>query len=270
MDLSGGYGVKRPESQRIVHNLKERRNMKRNKKIKLVVLSDWHVPFEDKQVVKLELEYCKVEQPDIIVMHELHDFYAVSKFSKDPARKFNLQDEIDQVNVYMKKMRELCPNARLILLKSNHLDRLRKYIWNVAPELSGLRCMKINELLELKKYGIEYKDSFSFKKVLFKHGDIVRKFSCYTSKGEFDREGCSGSSGHTHRLGIYFIRLRGGEYVWVETGCACKRDPHYIDGITNWQHGFAVFGFDRNSNRFYPAIVPIINGRFDWGDTTFD
>lgn len=241
----------------------------KNKKDKVISLNDWHVPYHDPRVIELQLAFCKEEQPKIIVLHELHDFYAVSKYDKDPSRSIHLQDEIDTVNQYLKRLREYCPRSRLILINSNHLDRLRRYLWSRAPELNDLRALKIEKLLELDKLKIEFKEHFTYKKVLFKHGNVVRKFSSYSAKGEFEKEGVSGCSGHTHRLGVYFHRVRGGDYVWLEAGCACKLDAEYVEGITNWQHGFAVFGFDKKGNHFYPTVVPIINYRLDWGDKTF-
>lgn len=241
----------------------------KNAKDKVVSLTDWHVPFEDKVVVEIELQFCKHEQPTIIILHELHDFYEVSRFDKDPSRKDSLQDEIDQVNGYLARLREYCPKARIILLKSNHTDRLKKYLWRQAPGLSSLRALSLKKLLELDKFNIEFKEAFTMKSVLFKHGDIIRKFSSYTARGEFDKEGMSGASGHTHRLGVYFTRLRGGSYVWVESGCGCKLNAEYIDGIANWQNGFSIIAFDKKGRHFYPTVVPIIDHRADWGNITF-
>ena len=244
--------------------------MKKQNKIKVVSLTDWHVPYEDPKVVNLMIEWCRSEQPEIIVMHELHDFYLLSRFEKNPERQFTLQDEIDKVNEYMAKLRKACPKARLILLNSNHLDRLRKYIWREADGLAGLRALNIEGLLELKKFNIEFKEFFVFKDVLFKHGDIVRKFSSYTAKGENEREQTSGCSGHTHRLGMYFHTTRGGAQVWCETGCGCLLTPEYIKGIPNWQNGFAVFCFEEKGRHYYPTVVPIINHQIFWGNKTFD
>ena len=244
--------------------------MRRAKRIRVVCLTDWHVPYEDPKVIELMIDWCRSEQPEIIVMHELHDFYELSKFDKDPERELDLQDEIDRVNGYMRQLRKACPKSRLILVNSNHLNRLKKFLWREAPALNSLRALKLDKLLELSTYQIEYKKYFEFKGVLFKHGDLVRKFSSYTAKGEFEKENVSGSSGHTHRLGMYFHTVRGGAHVWVECGCGCKLNPEYIDGVPNWQNGFAVFTFEQKGRHFYPAVVPIINHQIFWGGKTFD
>jgi hypothetical protein len=249
---------------------KKEGKMKADKKIKVVCLTDWHVPYEDSKVVELMIDWCRSEQPEIIVLHEVHDFYELSRFDKDPARQFDLQDEIDLVNGYMDKLRKACPKSRLILLESNHLARLKKFLWRNAPALNSLRALKLEKLLELDKFNIELKEHFMFKGVLFKHGDLVRKFSSYTAKGEFEKENVSGASGHTHRLGLYFHTVRGGAHVWMECGCGCKLTPEYITGIPNWQNGFGVFCFEEKGKHFYPTVVPIINHQLFWGNKTFD
>ena len=243
--------------------------MKVSKRIKVVSLTDWHVPYEDQKVVNLMIDWCRSEQPEIIVLHEVHDFYELSKFDKDPERQFNLQDEIDKVNIYMATLRKACPKSRIILLNSNHLDRLRRFLWREAPALNSLRALNLEKLLELSKFNIEFKEHFMFKGVLFKHGDLVRKFSSYTAKGEFEKENVSGSSGHTHRLGLYFHTVRGGAHVWMECGCACKLTPEYISGIPNWQNGFGLFSFEEKGKHFYPTVIPIINHQLTWGSKTF-
>lgn len=233
--------------------------MKKHKDISIVTLSDWHCPHEDKEVVALQIEYCKKNKPDIIVMHELHDFYDVSSYDKNPDRLTNLQHEIDVVNDYMTKLRKACPNSRMILLNSNHLDRLRRYLWTKADGLSGLRALSIPKLLELNKNDIEYMENFTYCDVLFKHGDIVRKFSGYSAHGEMSKEGVSGVSGHTHRGSVYFQTDRAGTRFWIENGCACKINQEYCHGVSNWQHGFSVVKF--KDGEVFPFFIPIINGK---------
>lgn len=243
--------------------------MKINKKrmFDIISLTDWHVPFEDPQALELAFGFCHWLQPKIIILHEVHDFYSVSKFDKDPERKNSFQEEIDLAYKYLIKLRKLCPKSRIILLNSNHSQRMKKYLWSQAPELSNLRCLKLEELLRLKELGIQLKDMFSYKDVLFKHGNIIRQDSSYTAKAEFMKEGCSGVSGHTHRLGMYFTTKRGGKYVWVESGCLCKTNAEYIDGTANWQQGFSLISFD--GKQFIPQIIPIIENSILFGNKHF-
>ena len=226
----------------------------------IVSLTDWHVPYHDPQAIDAALGFVDNLQPQVLVIHELHDFYALSRFDKDPARIVGLQDEIDQVTRYLKVLRNTCPGARIILLKSNHLDRLKKYLWKNAPALASLRALQVEKLLELEKHRVEYMESFTHQGFLFKHGSIVRAGSGMTARAELTKEGISGASGHTHRLAQIYRRLRGGEFTWIESGCLCQLDPDYLEGTADWQQGFSLVSFAAADRKTYWATcIPIID-----------
>ena len=163
---------------------------------RILKASDFHVPFHDKRTIGIALKFIKHIKPEILIIDELMDFYSISKFSKDPHRKLHLQKDLDIAKKILVDIRNTVPDARIIMLESNHAKRLVKFLRSKAEELSDLRCMKLKELLELDSFNIEYKKTFTFRKVLFKHGNIVRQHSAYTAKAEMDKEGTSGASGH--------------------------------------------------------------------------
>jgi hypothetical protein len=204
----------------------------------IITLNDVHVPFEDKRALSVAFKFCEIIQPEIILMHEWHDFYAISKFSKDPKRVNSLQEELDMVRGYWEHLSEICPNSQKVLLKSNHMDRLQKYMWRHAKAFAYLRDLQLNKLLKLDELGIAYMDSFEIgDEFIAKHGKNFRKHSAYTCRAEFEKEGISGASAHTHRLGKFYATKRSGDYEWMETGCLCKMQQDYIEGVPNWQHG---------------------------------
>lgn len=244
--------------------------MKKGGFYNIVSLTDWHVPFHDPLALDAAIKFCGYIQPQVIIIHEAHDFYDLSKFDKDPLRADNLQDEIDEVKKYLWAIRKLCPKAEIYLLKSNHLARLKKYCWRQAQALSSLNVLKIEKLLELKEFGIKYADYFVHEGFLFKHGDLVRKDSGMTARAELQKEGVSGCSGHTHRLGVHYKTLRGGKYVWLESGCLCKLNPDYIDGTADWQQGISMVSFKPNSNHFCAQVLPIINYEILYGNTIIE
>ena len=227
----------------------------------IVVLCDWHCPYEDEAALGAAFDFCGRVQPDIVVLHELHDFYAISKFCKDPSRLNTLQMELDVVDLYLRRLRRTCPKARIILLRSNHSDRLRRYLWSTAPALSCLRSLKLEELLRLDKYQVEYMDYFIYQDFLFKHGDLISMDSGMTARRELAREGMSGCSGHTHRLGQVYRHLRGGDYTWMECGCLCLLDPDWYTGIPNWQLGLGIVSFAGPGRKtFFASTIPVIDG----------
>lgn len=231
----------------------------------IVGLHDWHIPYHDEKALSCAFAFCERVQPKIIILHECHDFYPLSRFNKDPARN-DLQYEIDLTNEKLKDLRKRCPKSKMILLKSNHTDRLQRYLWSEAKALSSLKAMKVEQLLGLAELEIEYRPNFVYKHFLWKHGSIVRQDSAYTAKAEFIREGMSGTSGHTHRLGAHYRTVRGGSYVWIEGGCLCDLQPEYMhDDVANWQHGISTVQFEKEGNQFIAMPIPIIDGSMLWG-----
>ena len=52
-----------------------------------VVINDIHFPYQDDKALQLTLKIIKAYQPDIIFINgDAMDFYAISKFSKEPLR----------------------------------------------------------------------------------------------------------------------------------------------------------------------------------------
>ena len=204
-------------------------------------LTDVHFPYHDEKAVDLAFRFAKRIQPDTIITSEFHDFYSVSRFLKDPTRIDTLQDEIDGVNDLYATLRKYCPNSRIILLNSNHLVRLSKYIKSNAPGLHSLRDLKLKNLLKFKENGIIFKENHTHRNFLFKHGDLVRK---YTSAMEFARENMSGQSGHTHKIANFYTTKRSGSYSWSECGCLCDPKQEYMEGaVADWQQGFGLVTF---------------------------
>lgn len=224
----------------------------------IVRITDAHVPYHSEKALELCLDYCKRKQPDIIIIDEWHDFYDLSKYDKNPSRKQDLQEELHIVEGYFAKLREYCLNSRIILLDSNHLDRLRRYLWNKAPELHSLEDLQIENLLKLRNHRIEFMKEFTYKGVLYKHGNVVRKYSGYSARGEFEKENMSGVSGHTHRQALYFHTTRSGQFFWMESGSTCLQTPEYIEGTPNWQMGISQVIYIDNIP--CPKLLPIING----------
>ena len=236
--------------------------MKKEKRECVLKLSDFHVPFHDMSAVQAALQFIKYTKPSMIFLDELVDFWALSKFEKDPDRGHDLEVEVEMATNILNMIRNTAPlNCEINMLESNHDRRLRKYILRNADAFKGIAGLKLEKMLELEKFKIRYYKDYIYKDILFKHGSLVRKESSATARAEMQREGMSGVSGHTHRLGITFKRLRGGEYCWIEGGCLCQIDDvDYIDGIADWQQGISGFFFKEDGRRFAPVIIPIVKG----------
>jgi len=230
---------------------------------RVVFISDIHAPFEDKKALAILYNFIKWFKPDtVFIMGDLLDAYAISRFSKDPEGALHFQEELDRAIDILKDIRTISKKAKIYYIKGNHSGRIQKYLWNNAKELAGLHALELPNLLGLKRLNIEYveKGMMMYKGVMVKHGSVVRKFAGYTAKAEFEKNGCSGVSAHSHRAAIYMQTNAGGDYKWMEVGCLCKLDQEYMEGETpNWQHSFGIGYFHKKTKRYQLELVNIID-----------
>ncbi len=233
---------------------------------------DFHKPFEDKNAISVAEKLIKDIQPDYIHdLGDIIDFYAISKFDKKPWLVANMQSELDLVAAMFKYHATIFNRSKIIYHLGNHEDRLRRYLWSIAKELSQLRCLELPSLLNLKELGIDvidYEDGVLINDLfLAVHGNIVRKNSGYTARGMMEKHGGSGIAGHSHRLGSHYKRDRFGEYGWWENGCLCDLDPDYVQQ-PDWQQGISVAEF--LNGRFFVEQIPIIKGKCVYGGKVFE
>jgi hypothetical protein len=221
---------------------------------KVLFATDVHVPWHDPHAVELSMLIGEDYKPDLRVAgSDGLDFYKLSRFSKDPMRGkgVTLQDEIYQWQTMEQAWNDACPSATVRYLLGNHEIRLRKYIWDQAPELASLEGLSFENVLGLDALGIEY-DDFSVETnnqeimigtLAIKHGSAARKHSGWSVKAELENEFYSVNVlvGHSHRAGQVFVTTRRGLVQGVEGFCLCDLHPSYIvGGNPNWQQGITL------------------------------
>lgn len=244
-----------------------------SKTITAVLYGDTHFPFADPRALEIVGQVVSLIKPNMIIhMGDLLDCYPLSRFDKNPNRLYTLQDEINMGRAHLAQMRMRAPSAKFIFLEGNHCDRLRRTMWNTeGPQAALMQLTDVQEaltwprLLGLEELGIEFfaydqqtKQRF-LPKWLLKHGTVVRQYSGYTARGEMEKYNCSGSSGHTHRLGVYFRRDYNGNHCWTETGCTCLLTPEYMDD-PNWQQGCVVVTFEPETGAFQAEPIYVYHG----------
>lgn len=87
---------------------------------KILIGSDFHVPYHDKRAVDLFFQVGNYLAPDIIVINgDFMDFYAISAHRRDPRRKMTLEDEIVEGNAVLDEIGNL--NAPIVkYIEGNH------------------------------------------------------------------------------------------------------------------------------------------------------
>lgn len=218
-------------------------------------VNDIHGYYADKRAIDTVIEFCEYLKPKRICFNgDIVDFYQLSRFDKDPRRASgaHLQHELDITRGILERFRKAAKRATFDYTEGNHERRLYKWLCG-HPEMHGLKALEIQTLLRLDELETTYypvEEVLQYHDFVVTHGERVSKHAGMSAKGEFEKWGCSGISGHTHRMGAYNLSTFGGEYVWFENGCLCDLSPSYIHGRPNWQHGVAIGDFLPDEDRF--------------------
>lgn len=227
---------------------------------KIMVASDIHFPYEDKSAVAAFLKEIGLRKPEVIVLNgDLLDFYKLSKFSKDPAGK-NPEEEIEMCKTFLKRLRrEAGKECKIYYTIGNHSARLRKYILDNAPMVTGL-MENVFSLLKLEEPNVVgcasllVNDTF-----IFKHGSRLGSKSGLSAIKELEAHYLSGASGHTHRLSRYSVRKVGRRFIWLETGCLCDLNPEYMID-PDWEQGIGIVSFEKGKLK-NAQVYPIVDGK---------
>lgn len=245
-----------------------------------VAYGDSHEPYADEAAMACVRGVIRDVKPQLIVhIGDLLDCYTISAFQTDPARKQSLQDDIDRAALHLHQTAQCAPDAERILIEGNHEDRLRKVVWNLqgaARELPRLRVFQQSMtwpvLLGLDQIGWEYVPYRQqpligrLSKLVLKHGTVVRKWSGWSAKGEWERHAKGGISGHTHRLGSFIHRDLNGSHGWWESGCTCTLNPEYMQH-PDWHHGLLVITYSDDWYCVEPVYIE--NGWTFWRGKEF-
>jgi UDP-2,3-diacylglucosamine pyrophosphatase LpxH len=218
-------------------------------------VNDIHGYYADKRAIQTVVEFVSYLKPKRICFNgDIVDFYQLSRFDKDPRRAtgVHLQHELDQTKEIIKSFRKAAPRAEFDYTEGNHERRLYKWLCG-HQELHGLKALDIRSLLDLDALGVTFypeEEVLQYHDFVVTHGERVSKHAGMSAKGEFEKWGTNGISGHTHRMGVYSLSNFSGDYVWYENGCLCELSPSYIRGKPNWQHGIAIGDFMPDEERF--------------------
>jgi len=260
--------------------------------MRVVVYSDIHAPFQDDRAIELVNKFCGWYQPQrVVLIGDVIDFYAISKFDKSPRRATNeaMVEEVDTTQRILKGIRGANPKAKIQMVVGNHEFRLRKFIFKLQAEVPLLATMLdisgvgleelLGLMLNLNGLGIELVDLdpemakftdcyVTIGKIHIGHWDKVNKYAGYTAKNLIADKGVDIIQGHTHRVGSSFRRTLGGLIEAHEIGCLCGLKPQYTSE-KDWQHGFAVIEGNSTMAKFTITPIAIKDYEFWFGGKHF-
>lgn len=246
-------------------------------------VSDFQIPEHDMESISAVLKFIPDLKPDFIhFVGDILDLTKLSNFEPDPYDKHNLMDEIREarriLSLFCDIARKANPNVVINFLEGNHekrqLSMLAKNPQLADLEIDGEYMLSLSHLLGLKKLGIKwigyYQDHSLKGNILVEHGDIARSESGATARAMFNRRGKSGFSGHTHRISLYMKTQTGTTSYWAEIGGLCNRYfRHPYGKAQNWQQGFAVGHYVKETRMMHPTIIPMFNRTFVYGGKVY-
>lgn len=245
--------------------------------LRIAVLADIHLPFEDPPAILLAKEILHDFQPALIILAgDIVDFYGISRFSKDPAREVNFGDEVEEDAEKLGRMLSWFSDAQWIYIEGNHEERMRAYLRMRAKVFSKLRSLEIPRLLNLpdrvlylphldepQPRNLYSAPQVCLGKLYVLHGDTVRLSgtTINVARTALQRLMVPVLMGHWHMVQVYTQTKYDGETTgaWI-TGCLCRPRPHYDTGRI-WGQGITLIDLQRvrynGSEDFFFNVEPI-------------
>jgi predicted phosphodiesterase len=117
-----------------------------------LIIPDLHIPFHCPKYLKLVTKILKHLRPNgIVQLGDALDFWQLSTYDKDPARKNTIGDDIAEWNAVIGQWMALLPrNGEIHLLEGNHEFRLHRYVARHARDLHEI-VRPLPSLLNIKE-----------------------------------------------------------------------------------------------------------------------
>lgn len=217
-----------------------------------LVVPDIHIPYHDVSFLALIPKIVKLAKIDgIIQLGDALDFWQISSYDKNPLRKQTVAEDIKIFNGILDQWCSLVSEVRL--LEGNHEDRLRRYVWSHARELTEV-VKSVPEMLRLRDRKIKWHPIADWKSCQI--GDCVlhhgHYFNAHVAVGNLTRYPRKLITGHTHRFQYasngdrYSVTLGHGSN---ETETAHQPTP------TGWQQAMGILTVVRGVAHFEPILV---------------
>jgi predicted phosphodiesterase len=244
----------------------------------IVVISDLQIPYHHKKAVQAVIEFVRRTKPDALAcVGDEADLPMVSRWEDASRGEYStaLQRHLDDTHDILAEFRNaLGAGKPFWLARSNHTDRLERYIERKAPAVSGLRGFTYPDLIGIDELDITFNQHLTeiAPDVLLGHGDegSMSQVAGMTAAKLMDVTGKSIVCGHSHRQGLVWASK--GYSGRVQTRFALEvghlmemGKAHYLKprGAANWQMGFGIL--EVTGKTVVPILVPMkSNGSFSW------
>lgn len=232
---------------------------------KILLLSDIHLPFHTISALTAALKYGKQREINTVYLNgDTVDFYGISRFEKEK-RLRSLKNEIETTREFLSILREMFPNAVIMLKGGNHEQRWNSYIRQNAKEFEDIDDFAFESVFRFNKYGIGYIGERDFAKagklhILHGHEAYGTVSPVNPARGIFLKAMQSVIVGHHHRTSEHSGKNIGGDFItcW-STGCLSQLRPKY-NPLSQYNHGFAYIETEKDGD-FIVENKRIDNGK---------
>lgn len=232
---------------------------------KVLILSDIHIPYHDLSALTAAIDYGVKNSANTILLNgDLVDMFWQSKYQKDP-RKRSTKEEFEAAREFLKTLRNIFPEARIIFKEGNHDERWEKWLYVKAPELFDDSEFTMESRLKLGELRIEIvKDKLPIKigKLTVLHGhELQGSGGVNPARATFLKTMASVLIGHCHRTSTHTEPIFMGDVtVTNSSGCLSGLYPDFAR-INKWNHGFTFVEHDIPSGEYRLHNLKIINGK---------
>lgn len=217
---------------------------------KILFGSDFHIPWENKDHMKLWMKVAKSLKPDTVaILGDLDDACPVSRYSDGKPEEVEqaIVTYAPKVQGFFEQVRKIVPNARIHYATGNHEARYDEYIAKKAPALRKLITPEF--LWKTDTYGVELsfynKPPFElYPGFYIHHGPYAVGGAGRSVNKVLDEYNISCMVGHSHRQGFVHktFELKGETIRGWEIGhmTDVKSEGMSYDRLHDWLSGFAV------------------------------
>ena len=251
-------------------------------------------PFHDEAAMDVFVEVARQEQPEeIVILGDFLDLPSQSRWAQEAGFARTTQMAINAAHTWLAKLRKAAPLARIIIIEGNHDKRMQSFIETNALAAFGLTranagelpVMSLPFLLRLDELMIEYVDAYPA--ATYWDDDRTRNIhdTRANSKGSTMAQYASDLphintwAGHTHRAEVIYKTVMGPRGEAIESysanpGALCRVDGTvpsvhgalHSDGtsariVEDWQQGFGVNLFSRETGQSWPQVYRIRDGK---------
>lgn len=266
-----------------------RKENKRNNQL-VVVVSDFHAPYHDEDLLDACEQFLIDQQPDrLIIDGDLVDFPTVGRHRKTTNRCQATANECVQAGgeILARLKAAVSDDCRVEFIPGNHDAWLNNYLLGQAGAAvdlcvsgSDVPVWSLENLFQMSSLGIELvgeADTWPHSYVqltdhlIVKHGETARSGSGASPLAEMKASNFGVIHGHTHRSAAVSKTVWGADgsrftYQGAEVGCMCRIEPGGWPTYTNqpdWSPGFATVSIE-DDQHYGIDLASWQNGTLIW------